>query len=131
MIFKPNSVCLLTNKRSNTYPTGFSISSRGHAPGVGIGRAAGSNPFVCPSRYLLFNQWKKSNQIWCVSYSHEWGVQRHIFCPAPWGPGEGPKAQMSLNFNYKVNFKEFQTKLCMYFLVNCPQGSWDLGMLGV
>ena len=27
--------------------------------------------------------------------------------PAPWGPGEGPKGQISLNLNYKVNFKDF------------------------
>ena len=25
--------------------------------------------------------------------------------PAPWGPGEGPKGQISLNLNYKVYFK--------------------------
>ena len=31
-----------------------------------------------------------------------------IFCvPAPMGPGEGPKGQISLNLNYKVNFKDF------------------------
>ena len=28
------------------------------------------------SRYLLLNHWTKSNQIWCVSCSHEWGVGR-------------------------------------------------------
>ena len=22
-------------------------------------------------------------EIWCVSYSHEWGVQSNFFCPAP------------------------------------------------
>ena len=37
----------------------------------------------------------------------------NIFCPAPWGPGEGPKGQISFNFNYKVNFKDFYTKLCV------------------
>ena len=26
---------------------------------------------------------------------------------APWGPGEGPKGQISLNLNYKFNFKDF------------------------
>ena len=32
----------------------------------------------------------------------------HIcFGPAPWGPVEGPKGHISLNFNYKVNFKDF------------------------
>ena len=51
--------------------------------------------------------------LWCVSYSHEWGVQWHIFfCLAPWGPGEGSKGQILFNFNYKVNFKDFYAKLC-------------------
>ena len=35
-----------------------------------------------------------------MSYSHEWGVQHQTFFgPAPWGPGEGPKGQISFNFN--------------------------------
>ena len=37
----------------------------------------------------------------------------NCFGPAPWGPGEGPKGQISFNFNYKVNFKDFYTKLCV------------------
>ena len=32
-----------------------------------------------------------------------------FFCPAPWGPGEGSKGQISYNFNYKVSFKDFYT----------------------
>ena len=36
-----------------------------------------------------------------------------FFCPAPWVPGEGSKGQISFNFNYKVNFKNFYTKLCV------------------
>ena len=35
------------------------------------------------------------------------------FGPAPWGPGEGSKGQKSFNSNYKVNFKDFYTKLCV------------------
>ena len=71
---------------------------------------------ICPSRYLHLNHWTKSNQIWCVSCLHEWDVQRHnCFGPAPWGPGEGPKGQISLNLNYKVNFKYFKTKLRVSF----------------
>ena len=31
-----------------------------------------------------------------------------FWVPAPWGPGEGPKGQISLNLNYKVNFKDFK-----------------------
>ena len=30
-----------------------------------------------------------------------------LFGPAPCGPGEGSKGQISFNFNYKVNFKDF------------------------
>ena len=39
----------------------------------------------------------------CVSYLHECHMQRHHFL-GPWGLGEGPKGQISLNLNYKVNF---------------------------
>ena len=35
------------------------------------------------------------------------------FWPCPLGPGEGSKGQISFNFNYKVNFKDFYTKLCV------------------
>ena len=30
-----------------------------------------------------------------------------LFGPAPWGPGKGSKGQISFNFYYKVNFKNF------------------------
>ena len=40
---------------------------------------------VCPLCYLLLNHWTKFNQIWCVSYSHKWGVQLHFFWPRPPG----------------------------------------------
>ena len=68
-----------------------------------------------------------------------------FFVPAPWGPGEGSKGQISFNFNYKGNFKDFYTNfVCV--LTNerskiyqtgfslCPLGNapgWDLGALGV
>ena len=97
------------------------------------------------SRYLLLNHWTKSNQIWCVSCSNEWDVQRHIyFDPAPWGPGEGPKGQISLNiikFQLLSQFQRFLNQtLCVFsqmkdikhirrdfHLAACvmPQG-WDL-----
>ena len=49
-----------------------------------------------------------------MSKWHEWGVQPQIcFGPAPWGFGEGSKGQILFNFNYKVNFKDFYTKLCV------------------
>ena len=37
----------------------------------------------------------------------------NFFGPAPWGPGEGSKGQISFNFNYKVNFKDFLYQLCV------------------
>ena len=46
------------------------------------------------SHYLLLNHWTKFNQIWCVSCSHEKGVQRHIFFFAP-----PPEAKI-----FKTNF---------------------------
>ena len=57
---------------------------------------------VRPPRYLLLNNWTKSNQICCVSCLHEWGLQLHIFGPAPWGPEEGPKGQISFNIIKKI-----------------------------
>ena len=59
---------------------------------------------VCPLCYLLLNRWTKSNQLWCVSYSHEWGVQQHFFGPAQWGPVEWSKGQISLNFQLQSQF---------------------------
>ena len=50
----------------------------------------------------------KFNKIWCVDCSHKWGVQRQIFgSPGVWGPGEWSKGQISFNFNYIVNLKDF------------------------
>ena len=74
---------------------------------------------VRPSRYLLLNHWRKSNQIWCVSCSHEWGAQRHIFFgPAPWGVREGPKGQISFNIikiQLQSQFQRFLNQtLCVF-----------------
>ena len=63
---------------------------------------------VYPLCYLPLNYWTKFNQIRCVNYiTHMNGAYIGIFCPAPWGPGEESKGQISFNFNYKVNFKNF------------------------
>ena len=109
-----------------------------------------SPPSVCPSVrlsvsllcYLLLNHWTKFNQIWCMSYLHKWGAQRRfVFGPAPWGPGEGSKGQISFNFNYKVNifipnfvcvltnesYKTYQTGFLFCRLRHAL--GWDLGIL--
>ena len=53
-----------------------------------------------------------------------------FFCPAPWGPGEGSKGQISFIFNYKVIFKDFYTKLCVcthkWKIQNIPEGIFIL-----
>ena len=36
-----------------------------------------------------------------------------FFWPRPLWPLEGSKGQISFNFNYKVNFKDFYSKLCV------------------
>ena len=38
------------------------------------------------------------------------------FLPAPWGPGEGSKGQIWYNFNNKINFEDFYTKLFWLFV---------------
>ena len=67
-----------------------------------------------------------------------------FFGPAPWGPGEGSKGQISFNFSFKVNFKDFlYQSLCVFVQikdinisnkifvlspVSCPRfGTWGLG----
>ena len=69
-----------------------------------------------------------------------------FFCPAPWGPGEGPKGQMSYNiikFQFLSQFQRFLTQtLCVFSQMKdikhirrdfhlaawvMPQG-WDLGV---
>ena len=50
----------------------------------------------------------KFNQIWCVSYLHEWQLHRHNFLgPRPLGPWEGAKRSNIIILNYNVNFKDF------------------------
>ena len=62
---------------------------------------------VCQLCYLLLNHWTESNQIWCVSYSHEWGLQQHIFWPHSPGPGKGLKRSniMSVRLSFMLSPK--------------------------
>ena len=100
---------------------------------------------VCPLCYLLQNHWTKFNQIWCVSYSHEWGTQQHFF-PAPLGPWGGVKRSNIIQVQLQSQFQRFlyQT-LCVFSQTKetkhirqdfysvawiMPKG-WDFGLLGV
>ena len=44
--------------------------------------------------------------VW-VTYMNDTCNGTIFWVPASWGLGEGPKGQISLNLNYKVNFKDF------------------------
>ena len=59
--------------------------------------------------------WTKFNQVWCVSYSHEWGVQRQFFWPRPLGPWGGVKRSNIIKFQLQSQFQRFlfQT-LCVF-----------------
>ena len=139
--FIPNFVCFLTDERYKTYQTGFILSPRscprGRTWGY-LGAKIKFRPAVCPLCYLLLNHWTKFNQIWCVSYPHEWGAQlKKIFGPAP-SPGEGLKGQISFNFNLFQTLCVFSqmkdTKLIRrdfhYVALVMPQGCdfWELGV---
>ena len=94
-IFKPSFVCHFTNEREKTYQMGFSFGCLGHAQWVGLWGTLG----VGESKKYF----PKFNQIYCLVHAmaHNFGV------PTFWGLREGPKGQISLNLNHKVNLKEF------------------------
>ena len=104
-------------------------------------------PSVCPLCYYPLNHWTKFNQIWCVSYSHEWGVQRQtFFWSLPTGPWEGVKRSKidffliskSISKTFIPNFvcvltneryKTYQTRFSFCRLGHAPGvGLWDAGV---
>ena len=102
-------------------------------------------PAICPLCYLLLNHWTKFNQIWCMSYSREWGAQRNFFWPlAPGALGRGQRVKYHLISITKSFSKIFipnfvcglmkDTKYIRrdfhYVAWVMPQG-WDFGVLGV
>ena len=50
----------------------------------------------------------KFNQIWCVSYLHEWHMQRHnFFRPYPLGPWGGAKRSNIIKSQLQSQFQRF------------------------
>ena len=89
-------LCLCNHKwKIQNISEGIFILSPGPCPSGGtwgcLGAKINIRPAVCPLCYLLLNHWMKFNQIWCVSYSHEWGVQQQFFWPRPLGRGRKVK----------------------------------------
>ena len=98
-LIKLNFVCVLTNERYKTYQTGFTFCRLGHAPGMGH--------WGCPGvKNLFFSHMV----MWHINST---GMTSRTECK-PWvklvTSGLG---QISLNFGYHVNFKDFYTKLCV------------------
>ena len=81
-------MCPLRNEGYKTYQTGFSFRRLGHAPG---GRTCGYRG----GGWGVKKKIPKFNQIWHVSYLHQWHMQRHNFfgSPPPGALGRGKKVK--------------------------------------
>ena len=61
----------------------------------------------------------KFNQIWCVSYLHEWHMRRrHFFGPGPKGPQGGAKRSNIIKSDLKIQFQIFLKPNFVYLLTN-------------
>ena len=62
------------------------------------------------------NFFPKFNQIWCVSYLHEWHMQRHHFLgPCPLGPWGGAKRSNIIKSELQSQFQRFLNQtLCIF-----------------
>ena len=58
----------------------------------------------------------KFNQIWCVSYLHEWHMHRHHFLgPRPLGPWGGAKRSNIIKSELQSQFQRFLNQtLCIF-----------------
>ena len=99
-------MCFLRNERYKTYLTEFLFRRLGHAP---RGRTCGYHWGLGSQKFFF----PKFNQIWRVSYLHQWHMQRHIFFgPSPPGAlGRGQKVKYhkisitkSISKIFKPNF---------------------------
>ena len=129
--FFPNFVCVLTNERYKIYQTGCLFCRLGHALGVGLGVLRGQNliPSCCLS-VMLYSP-KPFGEIQlnlvCGLLPRTGRATAIFFCPALWGPGEWSKGQISFNFNYKVNFKDFIPNF-VYVLTNERYQTYQTGL---
>ena len=81
--------------------TGFSFRRLGHAPGSGLGGTVG----VQGGPKTFFS---KFNQIWYVSYLHEWYMQLHNFLgPSLLGPWGGAKRSNIIKSQLQSQFQRF------------------------
>ena len=101
-IFKPNFVCLLTNISDGIFHSAALVMHQGWDLGVTLG---------------LWGQFffLKFNQIWCVSYLHEWHMHRHNFLGSrPLGPWGGAKRSNIIKSELQSQFQRFLNQtLCV------------------
>ena len=131
-------MCLLTHERYKTYQTGFSFGRLGHAPGVGLRGTVGG---LGVKIFFI----SKFNQIWCVSYLHEWHMhRRHFLGPHPLGPWGGAKRSniikselqsfskvLKPNFVYLLTNEIYITYQTGFSFGRLGQAQgWDLGYRG-
>ena len=96
-----------TNERYKIYQTGFLFYCLDHATGVGLWYTGGAQGVKKKFEHgLLAYQIDRDDeqnrmQVKFSPYGHTGDL------------GVRSKGQISLNFSYKVNFKDFYTKLCV------------------
>ena len=99
--FLNQTLCVFSQLKDINHQAAFSFRRLGHAPGVGLGGTVGG----WGVQKLFF---PNSTRIGvCVTYINGTCNSAIFWVPASWGLREGPKGQISLNLNYKVNFKDF------------------------
>ena len=102
-------MCVLTNERYKICQMGFSFCHLGYALGAGLGVLRGQKLNSCSQTVMVYPP-KPLDQIQPNLVCELLAQRQTLFGPAP--PEDGSKGQISFNFNFKGNFKDFYTKLC-------------------
>ena len=98
--FLNQNLCVFSQLKDIKHQRGFSFRHLGHAPGVGLGGTVG----VGGSK----TGFPKFNQIWCVSYLHEWHMQRHnCLGPRLLGIWRGAKRSNIIKSQLQSQFQRF------------------------
>ena len=101
-IFIPNFVCVLTNERYKTYQTGFLFCPLGHGAFGALGVPRGVTIFFLQTWSCGISNWR--------GWRAEQNASKFFILGSNWWPWGEVKGQISLNFGYHVNFKDFYTK---------------------
>ena len=81
-----------------------------------------------PSFMLSPKPLDKIQPKWCVSYSHEWGVQQHnYFWPRPLGPWGGVKRSNIFKFQLQSQFQRFFITNFVFVLTNKRYKTYQMG----